>query len=119
MPPETEGHWGGREFEMPLTHGRAYSKDEIWDNFAAFIHEVAPVAEDSEALPLGVTSGGGVDTGEPSGACVAAGTGLGVGETVMRPGEGWGDGRGEVVAGGTGCVGVGAVVGTRVAVGIG
>jgi mannonate dehydratase len=43
----TEGHWGGREFEMPLTHGRAYSKDEIWDNFAAFIHEVAPVAEEA------------------------------------------------------------------------
>ncbi len=42
-----EGHWGGRLYRMPLTHGRAYSEDEIWDNFAHFIGEVAPVAEEA------------------------------------------------------------------------
>ena len=42
-----EGHWGGRLFQMPLTHGREYSEDEIWDNFAHFIGEVAPVAEEA------------------------------------------------------------------------
>ena len=41
-----EGHWGGRKFKMPLSHGRKYSEHEIWDNFTHFIREVAPVAEE-------------------------------------------------------------------------
>ena len=42
-----EGHWAGEIFEAPLTHGRTYSEDEIWDNFAYFIKQVAPVAEEA------------------------------------------------------------------------
>ena len=34
-------------YRVPLSHGRAYSQEEIWDNFASFIQEVAPVAEDA------------------------------------------------------------------------
>lgn len=41
------GHWHGQRYFMPLSHGRAYSEDEIWDNFAHFIREVAPVAEEA------------------------------------------------------------------------
>jgi mannonate dehydratase len=39
------GHWFGKRYFMPLSHGRAYSEDEIWANFTSFIREVAPVAE--------------------------------------------------------------------------
>ena len=42
-----EGHWAGVRYGMPLTHGRKYTQEEIWDNFTAFIAEVAPVAEDA------------------------------------------------------------------------
>jgi len=41
------GHWFARRYFMPLSHGRAYSEDEIWENFAYFIREVAPVAEEA------------------------------------------------------------------------
>ncbi|MGC9348880.1 MAG: mannonate dehydratase [Anaerolineae bacterium] len=40
------GHWAGELFEAPLTHGRKYTEDEIWDNFEYFIKQVAPVAEE-------------------------------------------------------------------------
>jgi mannonate dehydratase len=39
------GHWDGRSYEMPLTHGRVYAEDEIWENYTYFIKEIAPVAE--------------------------------------------------------------------------
>ena len=42
------GHWHGVEYSMPLSHGRTYSEEEIWDNFTHFIQEVAPVAEEAE-----------------------------------------------------------------------
>lgn len=45
-----EGHWGGRAFKVPLSHGREYSEEEIWDNFAHFIAEVAPVAEEQDVM---------------------------------------------------------------------
>ena len=41
------GGWAGQSFELPLTHGRSYTEDEIWDNFTRFIREVAPVAEEA------------------------------------------------------------------------
>ena len=41
------GHWHGTQYFMPLSHERAYSQDEIWENFASFITEVAPVAEEA------------------------------------------------------------------------
>ncbi len=39
------GWWVGREYAAPLSHGRVFSSDEIWDNFTYFIQQVAPVAE--------------------------------------------------------------------------
>lgn len=41
------GHWHGQRYFMPLSHGREYSEDEIWENFSYFIREVAPVAEEA------------------------------------------------------------------------
>jgi mannonate dehydratase len=41
-----KGYWGGKVFEAPLTHGRKYSKEEIWENYTYFIKAVVPVAEE-------------------------------------------------------------------------
>jgi mannonate dehydratase len=41
------GHWDGVAYRLPLTHGRVYTEDEIWDNFAYFIRQVVPVAEEA------------------------------------------------------------------------
>jgi len=41
----TVGTWIGKRYEGPLTHGRTYTNDEIWDNYEYFIKAVAPVAE--------------------------------------------------------------------------
>lgn len=42
-----KGHWAGVEYNMPLTHERVYTREEIWDNFTYFIKQVAPVAEEA------------------------------------------------------------------------
>jgi len=42
-----EGHWAGTIYKAPLTHGRKYSEDEIWDNYEYFIKQVVPVAEEA------------------------------------------------------------------------
>ena len=42
-----KGHWAGKFYAMPLTHGRTYSQEEIWDNYRYFIEQVTPVAEDA------------------------------------------------------------------------
>ena len=41
-----KGWWVGKTFEGPLTHGRVYTKEEIWANYTTFIRAVAPVAEE-------------------------------------------------------------------------
>ncbi|HUQ92436.1 MAG TPA: mannonate dehydratase [Bryobacteraceae bacterium] len=41
-----KGHWAGKVFEGPLTHGRKFSKEEIWENYTYFIKQVVPVAEE-------------------------------------------------------------------------
>jgi mannonate dehydratase len=41
-----KGVWVGKTFEGPLTHGRKYSKEEIWENYTYFIRQAAPVAEE-------------------------------------------------------------------------
>lgn len=41
-----KGYWAGKVFEGPLTHGRKYTPEEIWENYTYFIRRVAPVAED-------------------------------------------------------------------------
>ena len=33
--------------QRPFTHARAYTEDEIWDNFAYFMREIIPVAEEA------------------------------------------------------------------------
>ena len=45
-----EGYWRDRVYKMPLSHGREYSKDEIWDNFTYFIKEAAPAAEEAGVM---------------------------------------------------------------------
>lgn len=60
-----EGSGGRGKYRGDLTHGREYSEDEIWENYASFIREVAPVAEEAGVRigihpddPPGVTIGG-------------------------------------------------------------
>jgi mannonate dehydratase len=48
-----EGHWNGNLYKMPLTHGREYSQEELWDNYEYFIRQVAPVAEE-ENVRIGI-----------------------------------------------------------------
>jgi mannonate dehydratase len=43
--PDKQGVWDGVTFKEPLSHGRVFSKDEIWENYTYFIKQVAPVAE--------------------------------------------------------------------------
>ncbi len=45
--PNKVGIWGDAKFYEPLSHGRRFSTDEIWDNYAYFIRQVAPVAEEN------------------------------------------------------------------------
>src|SRR5690349_17438928 len=42
-----KGHWIDKTFEPPLTHGRKFSKEEIWENYTYFIKQVVPVAEET------------------------------------------------------------------------
>jgi len=47
------GNWAGKAFKGPLTHGRVYTKDEIWENYTYFIKAVTPVAEE-EGIRIGI-----------------------------------------------------------------
>jgi mannonate dehydratase len=42
-----KGHWNGIEYEAPLSHGRIYTKEELWANYEYFIKQVVPVAEEA------------------------------------------------------------------------
>jgi mannonate dehydratase len=42
-----EGHWNGKVYQGALTHGRKYSKEELWENYTWFIRQIAPVAEEA------------------------------------------------------------------------
>ena len=46
MAKEPQGNWAGKVFKGPLTHGRKYSKEELWENYTYFIRQVVPVAEE-------------------------------------------------------------------------
>lgn len=48
-----QGHWDGKIFTGPLSHGRAFTKEEIWENYSYFIKAVAPVAE-QEGVRIGI-----------------------------------------------------------------
>ena len=41
-----EGFWPGRTWQAPLSHGRPYTENELWENYAYFVERVVPVAED-------------------------------------------------------------------------
>jgi mannonate dehydratase len=41
-----KGYWAGKVFEGPLSHGRKFSKEELWENYTYFIKQVVPVAEE-------------------------------------------------------------------------
>jgi mannonate dehydratase len=45
--PNKVGVWAGAQFHEPLSHGRVFSQEEIWDNYTHFIRQVAPVAEEN------------------------------------------------------------------------
>ena len=42
-----KGWWIDKTFEPPLTHGRKFTKDELWENYTYFIKQVVPVAEET------------------------------------------------------------------------
>jgi mannonate dehydratase len=42
-----KGYWVGKVFEPPLSHGRKYTPDELWENYTYFIKQVVPVAEEA------------------------------------------------------------------------
>jgi mannonate dehydratase len=41
------GRWAGKTWQNPLSHGRKYTEDELWDNYTFFIKKVVPVAEEA------------------------------------------------------------------------
>jgi len=41
------GRWAGKTWRNPLSHGRRYTEDELWENYTYFIRKVVPVAEDA------------------------------------------------------------------------
>jgi mannonate dehydratase len=45
--PDAAGYWDGKVFKGPLSHGRAFTKEEIWENYTYFIKQVTPVAEEA------------------------------------------------------------------------
>src|SRR3989475_2946392 len=45
--PNAKGTWAGKTFSGPLSHGRVFSKEEIWENYTYFIKKVVPVAEEA------------------------------------------------------------------------
>jgi mannonate dehydratase len=45
--PHKQGVWNGQTFHEPLSHGREFSTEEIWENYTYFIKQVAPVAEEN------------------------------------------------------------------------
>jgi mannonate dehydratase len=45
--PDARGTWDGKVFTGPLSHGREFTKEEIWENYTYFIRQVAPVAEET------------------------------------------------------------------------
>jgi mannonate dehydratase len=51
--PDARGHWLDATFSGPLSHGRVFTKEKIWENYTYFIKQVAPVAEE-EGVRIGI-----------------------------------------------------------------
>jgi mannonate dehydratase len=45
--PDKQGVWAGKIYKEPLSHGRVFTKEEIWANYTYFIKQVVPVAEEA------------------------------------------------------------------------
>ena len=45
--PNWKGTWAGKTYTEPLSHGRVFTKEEIWENYTYFIKKVVPVAEEA------------------------------------------------------------------------
>jgi mannonate dehydratase len=45
--PDKKGVWADKSWKEPLSHGRVFTKDEIWENYTHFIKQVVPVAEEA------------------------------------------------------------------------
>jgi mannonate dehydratase len=45
--PDARGTWSGKTYAEPLSHGRVFTKEEIWENYTYFIKKVVPVAEEA------------------------------------------------------------------------
>ena len=45
--PNARGTWAGKTYAEPLSHGRVFTKEEIWENYVYFIKKVVPVAEEA------------------------------------------------------------------------
>jgi len=45
--PDARGNWAGKSYAEPLSHGRVFTKEEIWENYTYFIKKVVPVAEEA------------------------------------------------------------------------
>ena len=41
------GYWFDNTYSGEITHGRLYSEEELWDNYAYMIRQIAPVAEEA------------------------------------------------------------------------
>jgi mannonate dehydratase len=41
------GRWAGKTWQQPLSHGRKFTEDELWENYTYFIKKVVPVAEEA------------------------------------------------------------------------
>jgi mannonate dehydratase len=41
------GRWQDKYFDGPLSHGRKFTPEEIWENYTYFIKQVVPVAEET------------------------------------------------------------------------
>ncbi len=46
MSKNPKGYWGTNVFEGAITHGRKFSKEELWENYTYFIKQVVPLAEE-------------------------------------------------------------------------
>jgi mannonate dehydratase len=51
--PNKRGVWDGKTWTEPLSHGRVFTTEEIWENYTYFIRQVAPVAE-QEGIRIGI-----------------------------------------------------------------
>ncbi len=41
------GRWDSKTWRNPLSHGRRYTEEELWDNYTYFIRKVVPVAQEA------------------------------------------------------------------------